>query len=242
MFHIFSGMGNSAAVAARLELRLPVNFADDVWVFPVYSWGVPPVVVKHLEGLDLTGKRLHMVCTCGDDTGMLDRQWRELVESRGGQVGSIYSVQMPNTYVCFPFMDVDAPDVTAQKLQAATERVDYIAQRLTEGIIETDIKRGAFPRLKSAIYPGFCKYMMDGSKFAHTSSCTGCGKCISLCPKGNISRGEDGLPQWGTDCAFCLRCYHVCPAHAVRHGSQTRRKGQYLHPDFQWLTKKFKNI
>ncbi len=236
-------MGNSAAVANRLELKLPPNFPEEIWVFPVYSWGIPPVVVRHIETLDLSGKTCHMVCTCGDDTGNIDCQWRRLVESRGGAVGSIYSVQMPNTYVCLPFMDTDSPHLAQLKLMKAAERVDHIAERLKTGVRETDIRRGGLAGLKSdVIYPLFFRRLMKASKFHHTSSCSACGKCINQCPNHNITRGEDGLPQWNSDCAFCLRCYHSCPAHAVAYGHMTRNKGQYLHPDFQWLIKKFENF
>lgn len=240
MIHCFSGMGNSAAVANRLELRLPRDFAEDIWVMPVYSWGVPPVMVRHLELLDLSGRVCHLVCTCGDDTGNIDRQWRALITSRGGVCGSIYSVRMPNTYVCFPFMDVDSGEVAEAKLKAAAERVDKIAARLAEGVRETDIRRGVLPGLKSGlIYPSFSKYAMKAERFRHTDACTGCGHCIKQCPLQNISRGDDGLPKWDNNCAHCLRCYHACPAHAVAYGRFTRRKGQYLHPDFSWLTRKF---
>lgn len=243
MIHCFSGMGNSAAVANRLELKLPPNYPAEIWVFPVYSWGIPPVVVRHIEQLDLSGMVCHMVCTCGDDTGNIDLQWRQLVESRGGQAGSIFSVQMPNTYVCLPFMNVDSPALTERKLRAAAERVDHIAEVIKSGEIVTDIRRGAFPGFKSGvIYPGFFRHGMKARKFHHTSSCQACGRCIQLCPNKNISTGPDGLPQWGDNCAFCLRCYHVCTAHAVAYGSQTLKKGQYLHPDFQWLIKKFENF
>lgn len=236
-------MGNSAAVATRLELKLPRDFGDEVWVMPVYSWGMPPVVVRHIETLDLSEKVCHLICTCGDDTGNIDRQWRRLIESRGGEVGAIFSVRMPNTYVCLPFMDVDSPEVAEKKLRESAARVDHIATRIASGSRETDIRRGALPGLKSGvIYPWFFRHGMKASKFHHTESCRACGLCIRECPRQNISKGADGRPVWGSDCAFCLRCYHLCKAHAVAYGKETRNKGQYLHPDFQWLIKKFKNL
>ena len=243
MIHCFSGMGNSAAVAARLELKLPRNFDEDIWVMPVYSWGVPPVVVRHIETLDLSGKICHLICTCGDDTGNIDRQWRQLIESRGGTTGAIFSVRMPNTYVCLPFMDVDSREVAERKLREAQTRVDMIAARIASGSRETDINRGGMPSLKSnVIYPWFFKKLMRASKFHHTSACSACGKCAKQCPQHNIDMGNDGRPTWGDNCAYCLRCYHGCNVHAVAYGNQTRNKGQYLHPDFQWLIKKFKKL
>lgn len=239
----FSGMGNSAAVAARLELLLPTDFPDEVYVFPVYSWGLPPVMVRHLESASLAGRRVHMVCTCGDDVGLIDRQWTDLITARGAIVGSMYSVQMPNTYVCLPFMDIDPESLAARKLTKAAERVDHIASRLKEGVTETDLCRGVLPRFKSrVVYPWFFRRLMKSSKFHATPDCKGCGRCAAACPMDNITPGEDGKPTWGDDCTYCLRCYHTCPGHAVAYGKQTRRKGQYLNPDYQWVVKKFKNI
>ncbi len=242
--HCFSGMGNSAAVAARLESKLPANFADDVYVFPTYSWGLPPIIVEHLSRANLRGRRVHLVVTCGDDTGQLDRQWRRLLAQSGAEAGSIYSVQMPNTYVCLPFMNVDPKELAAEKLSRAAARVDYIAGRLAAGIVETDIVRGAMARFKtSVIYPlFFAGQATRGKKFHPADSCTGCSTCSRECPKSNITMGSDRRPHWANDCTYCLRCYHVCPTHSVAYGRFTRNKGQYLHPDFQKLIKNFKNL
>lgn len=242
--HCFSGMGNSAAVAERLESRLPEGFPDDIYVFPTYSWGLPPIIVEHLRHADIVGKRIHLVVTCGDDVGNLDRQWRKLLNERGAEAGSIYSVQMPNTYVCLPFMDVDPPALAARKLEQAAGRVDLIARRLGDGIIETDIVRGAIPGFKtSVIYPlFFAGQATRGSKFRATENCIGCGTCSSDCPKANITMDSNRSPQWGNDCTYCLRCYHVCPVHAVAYGRNTKNKGQYLHPEFQKLIKNFKKL
>lgn len=242
--HCFSGMGNSAAVAARLESKLPAGFDEDIYVFPTYSWGLPPIIVEHLKRADIAARRIHLVVTCGDDVGNLDRQWIRLLNEHGAEPGSIYSVQMPNTYVCLPFMDVDSQELATQKLSRAAERVDRIAARLSAGIIETDIVRGAMPGFKtSVIYPAFfAGQATRGHKFHSTDRCTGCGTCSRQCPKSNITMTADGHPKWGNDCTYCLRCYHVCPVHAVAYGRHTKNKGQYLHPEFQKLIKNFKKL
>lgn len=240
----FSGMGNSAAVASRLQQKLPADFADEIYVCPVYSWGLPPVIVRHLKNADLAGRRVHLVVTCGDDVGNLDRQWLRLLHDRGAIPGSIYSVQMPNTYVNLPFMDVDPAPLAAEKLTRAADRVDMIADRLARGIIETDITRGALPRLKtSVIYPLFFADLPSiARKFHSTPACTGCGTCARQCPNQNITLDTDRRPCWGNDCTYCLRCYHVCLSHAVAYGRCTAKKGQYLHPDYQSIIKNFKNL
>ena len=86
MIACFSGCGNSRPVGERLALLLsdsvtaitpsadwrkaPGDKTRMIWVFPIYSWGVPPVVVSHIaEATFPDGMEHYMVCTCGDDTG-----------------------------------------------------------------------------------------------------------------------------------------------------------------------------
>lgn len=231
---VFSGMGNSASVAAGLSQLLTDDASNDLlWVFPVYAWGIPPVVVRHIESQDLDNRRCHMVCTYGDEAGMIERQWKQLIERRGGICGGIYGVQMPNTYVCLPTFNVDSTELAEKKLNAAKSRIVRIAENLKSGNPTTDIYRGPLPSFKSRfIYPLFFKRLMKAAKFHHTLACTACGQCIRLCPKSNITASAtDRTPCWGNDCTFCLRCYHVCPNHAVAYGTATARKGQYLNPE-----------
>lgn len=237
--YCFSGLGNSAAVAGELRRLLPEDFADPVWVFPVYAWGVPPIVLEALEGVDFGGKLVHMVCTCGSETGHIDRQWRRLVTEHGGHVGGIYSVVMPRSYVFMPFMKTDPAKLVAKKLRDALPRIETIAACIAARQQTVDLTLGPFPGfLSRVVYPWFFKTLMKPRLYrVNPDACNGCGLCARSCPKGNISRDAQGRPVWGEDCTWCLRCYHRCPAHAVAYWRFTRSKGQYLHPDYQSIIK-----
>lgn len=231
--HLFSGLGNSAAVAAQLTELLPDDFNDSVWVFPVYAWGVPPIVVEEIRKTDFSGKMVHMVCTCGSETGHIDRQWQLLVADQGGIVGGIYSVVMPRSYVFMPFMNTDSPELVAKKLADAKPRIAEIAANIAAHKQIIDLHLGPFPGfLSKVVYPWFFKSLMK-TKLYHThNQCTGCGLCARNCPCGNISM-VNGKPQWSDNCAWCLRCYHICPNHAVAYWRFSDKKAQYLHPDFK---------
>ena len=144
MIACFSGCGNSRLVADRLAESLndcvtAIRHDTDwsaaggdtthmVWVFPVYSWGIPPVVASHIASAVLPETLDHyMVCTCGDDTGLTDRQWRRMIRRRGWKAVGTWSVIMPNTYVTLPGFDVDSPAVASRKLEAAAARNPDIA-------------------------------------------------------------------------------------------------------------------
>ena len=240
--HCFSGLGNSAAVAALLQKFLPPDFEDSVWVFPVYAWGVPPIVIEEIKETDFDGKTVHMVCTCGSETGHIDRQWSRLVTEHGGIVGGIYSVVMPRSYVFMPFMNTDSEKIVRQKLLNTETRVKEIADNIINRRHIVDLHLGPFPGfLSRVVYPWFFKTLMKTKNYHTSAKCKGCGICARSCPYGNITMTDNGRPQWGDKCTWCLRCYHACPSHCVNYWRFSRRKGQYHHPDFTLPPKEKQN-
>ena len=244
MILVFSGTGNSMFVAKRLSLALgdeivelakvgdrALTLSDGrvIWVFPVYSWGLPPVVARWISKVRIDGSPVHYaVMTCGDDTGLTDSVWRKALARRGWTGGSAYSVQMPNTYVLMKGFDVDPFEVAERKILAAKPRIEYIAGRIRDNVpLENDLVRGSFAWIKTRIiYPWFKRYAMSPEPFFATDECVGCKLCATTCPLGNITMCGK-RPAWGKDCALCLRCYHICPHHAVAYSTATRGKGQY---------------
>lgn len=253
MIYYFSGTGNSRAVAQELSNRLnmqafdisEIAFAPDfreeqivVWVFPIYSWGLPPVVADFISSLDAATDALHyMVCTCGDDIGYANRQWARLISGKGFNVGAAYSVQMPNTYTLLPGFDVDSSEVVQKKLAEMPVRVKKIADLILRQSRESDVVEGGVPSLKSGlVYPLFRKWGCNTNPFKVSNDCIGCGLCATHCPNENMMM-ENGRPKWGNNCTMCLRCYHICPHHAVCYGWVTSGKGQYRSLIFQGLYK-----
>lgn len=247
MILVFSGTGNSLFAAQHLAELLgdsaptvfpdrPTDVADVervVWAFPVYSWGVPPVVVdwmRHvMQGCPaLSGAEHYAVMTCGDDTGLTARQWQRLIGECGGQARAAFSVQMPNTYVLMKGFDVDAPEVAEAKIAAAPARLADIAGRIRAHATTDDCVRGSFAWVKSAIiYPWFVRHAMSPRPFHASDACVGCGLCARSCPMANITMTEQHRPAWADRCAMCLRCYHICPHRAVQYGRATAGKSRY---------------
>lgn len=201
-----------------------------IWAFPTYSWGIPPVVVNYMVNVSadesVKNARHYMLTTCGDDIGYADRQWRKLMGAKGWNAAGAFAVQMPNTYVCMKGFDVDSPELENEKLSEAPKAIEKIAKAIRDGG-EDILIRKSFSWIKThLIYPGFCKHAMSPKPFHFTDACISCGKCAASCPMENIGM-KDGHPEWHDRCAMCLRCYHICPVHAVEYGKATKGKGQY---------------
>lgn len=253
MVYYFSGTGNSAFVATTLAnfLSLKTLFIPDfdiseieipenrlLFVFPVYSWGVPPLVSKFISEMpqsfweSVNDRNLSVDCvmTCGDEVALAPEMITHDFKKVGVNVNSIWSVIMPNNYVLLPGFDVDSKMVEQSKLKNCKGRILEITQALSRGEKRVDVVRGSIPWLKTKlVFPLFKKWGIFPQKWHYTSSCIGCGKCSKICPLVNITMKKQH-PVWGIRCCSCLGCYHVCPVHAVEYGKETIKKGQYIFP------------
>lgn len=263
MIVVFSGTGNSFHVAdllaRELDDKVTVRLRGDVlldnapvlkpstdviWVFPTYSWGIPPVVEKFIGRCSVESPRSvchHLVVTCGDDIGNLVKSWERILRTKGWNAGGVWSVQMPNTYTLMKGFDVDPHYLELEKLRKCPARVAEIVRVLKEGSFGADVVKGSWPWIKtSVINPWFVRFDMSPKPFHALNNCISCGLCEEQCPTLNIRMmPENDLsarPEWGDNCALCLGCYHHCPVNAIQYGKATRGKGQYK------ITKALKEI
>jgi ferredoxin len=176
--------------------------------------------------------------TCGDNMGeamtILNKDLAKntelnIADGQPLQAETLFSVIMPESYVCLPFMKTDTEEKEAMKIELAELQLPHIIQMIEErrrGIEELD--KGATPRLYSYVIGGyFNKRMITDRKFTVDEDvCIKCGKCAKVCPVDNI---KGTPPAWihNGRCTCCLACYHHCPVHAINYGSITRRRGQY---------------
>lgn len=250
MIICFSGTGNSLAVAMEVKkhlvghslLRLdhinaammparPIDDNEIIWVFPTYSWGMPPVIKQAIEVFKGNPDAVHhMITTCGDDVGNCASQWRKTIKRYGYKPFGAFSVQMPNTYVNMKGFDVDSTEIEKKKIDSMPGRVKQICDIIKSGKPHkiNDVVKGSWPWVKTAlIYPWFMRYEMNPANFkVDKSRCTSCGLCSERCPLDNIIL-SDTYPRWDNNCTMCLRCYHHCPTKAIGYLDKTKEKGQY---------------
>lgn len=249
MILYFTGTGNSGFVAKELGEKLnekvikitdiapsDVEFEGESlgFVFPVYSWGVPPLMLSYIKSLSerffqaVVNRPIWMVCVCGDETALAPEMLKKALAERGLSLAGGWSVIMPNNYVILPGFNVDCKEVEKEKLTKAPAQITKIAEKILKGEWEESYVRGSMPRLKTGlVYPLFKRWGIFPSKWYATDDCISCGKCAKVCPMDNVEM-KGGKPKWGMNCVSCLGCYHICPKHAVQYGSATKNKGQYF--------------
>lgn len=257
MIFWFSGTGNSFAVARALaeglnEPLMPLARATEMnkaavlaqlgkgerigFVYPVYAWGPPQMVLSFIRELQLPARAqknkpyLFAVSTCGDEEGHATSMLQKALAVAGLTLDSAFTLRMPNNYVIL--YDVDPQEVAAQKLREARMKIGEMLPVLAARKKEIfSLIPGRAAALKTMIVnPLFNRYAMDATRFSVSSDCTKCGLCEDLCPTHNIVR-NDGIPVWGNRCTQCLACLHQCPVHAIQYGRGTIKKGRYTHPE-----------
>lgn len=255
MIICFSGTGNTAYASDCLHkilgdeimvlspgllhnpslIKTSISDRRMIWMLPVHSWAPPKLILKIIKENNFKfhpDTVHHLVITCGDDIGYADKVWASAIRKRGWKVGSIFSVQMPNSYVFLPGFDVDPQQLADEKLKRVPDKANEIAAAIEGEKPITNVVRGAFPFTKTyLIQPIFTLTLLSTKYFRVNERCKGCGKCVQNCPLITI-RLVDSKPVWDKKCTMCLRCYHICPHHAIEYYKFTKDKGQYISPTF----------
>jgi len=200
------------------------------FVFPVYAWGPPKMVLDFISRLKTFGRKPYVfsLCTCGDEEGHTTVVVRKALARRGLELDSAFSVQMPNNYIIG--YDIDSPAVEDAKLKNADRQLADILKILANrqsGIFS--LRQGALPGFKTTIInPLFNRFAIKTSQFYATDACTRCGLCERICPSASIKVGDK--PVWEKACTQCLGCLNRCPVGAIQYGRGTVAKGRYVHP------------
>ena len=204
------------------------------FVYPIYAWGPPKIVLDFISKLTLTGGSPYVfaVSTCGDEEGMATEVLRTALLAKNLKLDSAFTLRMPNNYI--PGFDVDPKDLEEMKLADADRtmlRIHSVIEHRHQGVF--DLLPGSMPKLKTKLVnPLFNRFAMGTKKFYATDACTSCGLCEEICPVKAIT--VDGKPKWvKKQCTQCLACINRCPVAAIQYGAKTEMRGRYVHPDLK---------
>ncbi len=252
MIFYYSGTGNTRwaaeTIAERTQERL-LFIADETkgdchytlksgervgFCFPTHGWQPPRIVRKFVSRLHIENAQGHYffaLTTCGDSIGLtMDMLNAELAAASLPQAEALFSLVMPESYVCLPFMYTDKPEREREKIETSRRQLEHYCDLITDRRKGEYTVKGAAPWLMSHVIGAyFNRHMVTDKKFTVDADvCIHCGKCQEVCATGNLV--FDGqLPRWQHDgsCTCCLACYHHCPRHAINYGRITRKRGQY---------------
>ncbi len=254
MIFYFSGTGNTRWAAEQLArfiqedlLFIPDEQKSDChytlksderigFCFPTHGWQPPRIVrefIRHLHIEDPASHYCYALTTCGDSIGKTMEIFNKELQAAGlPALCSVFSLIMPESYVCLPFMYTDTPEREAEKIAFAKEQLTTFCQLIADRKRgEEHTVCGPLPWMMSHIVGNyFNKRMVSDRKFTVDAGlCIHCKKCEQACPTEDLVI-KDGLPSWKSDgtCTCCLACYHHCPQHAINYGSITRKRGQYF--------------
>ena len=248
MIFYFSGCGNSRhlaeAIATQLndtlvfipeavrEGRYDYTLAEGErlgFVFPVYAWAPPRLVLDFIKKLKLAAKPeyVYFACTCGDECGQTEKIFRQALVEKGWELSACFNTKMPETYIGMPGFKLDTEENAKKKIAEAEVVTNRNIPRLLNKECFSEIYQGRAAWLKSrVINKSFNKFATDDRKYLSNDKCIGCGKCVNVCPLQNITL-DDSRPKWNGHCTMCMACYHHCPVNAIQYGKGTEGKGQY---------------
>lgn len=248
MIFYFTGTGNTRWVAEQIAeaINEELLYIPDLirerryefspapgerigFCFPTHGWQPPRIVREYVRKLILKPDHYcWALTTCGDNMGEAMAIFNRELSTIGLHASSVFTLVMPESNVCFPFLHLDTKEKEQQKIAAAKEQIPHIIEILQErreGVQE--LVKGAIPKTYSYVIGQYYnKHLINDDKlWVDADACVKCGLCSRICPVDDI-QGVPPVWKHNGNCTNCLACYHHCPKHAIHWGKMKR--GQYV--------------
>lgn len=244
--YYFTGTGNSLKIAKDLRGELKdtklvricknnMQIKSDTesdkigFVFPVYYRGLPYMVRKFVENLEINKNTYFFaVANYGSYAALSFEQLNNILMDKSAKLSAVFGIPMPGNmwFMYYPHPKQDVID----RINAEKERAINIAKKISNrDIIQMeDIKN---KDSEEKIYNNFQPNDIDQDFWAN-EKCNGCGVCSKVCPANNI-RIIDKKPVWRHQCEECLACIHWCPKQSIEYKNDSLNKERYNHPDIK---------
>lgn len=244
MILYFSGTGNSRYTAEKIASLLGdelYSIGDAlrkkklgaftvrerlVIVTPTYAWRIPRIVSDWIAQSSFCGVRdTYFVMTCGDSVHNAQSHNRKLSKKKGFVYKGTAKIIMPENYIAL--FNTPAIERSGEIVSRADGYIEKAARIIKEkGEFKDKTVTPVDILMSGPVNFLFYSLKVKASPFSVTEKCTGCGRCASLCPPGNIVM-KDGRPVWGDRCTHCMACISYCPVEALEYGTSSIGKVRY---------------
>ena len=250
ILYYFTGTGNSLRAARTLQKNLddcelkPIagvllsgksvtakKDANIGFVFPMYCAGVPNIVVRFFNQINLKDAGyVFSVITCGSSVqGSPTKPIAALCEKAGHALNGSWFVQMPSNYI--PKCDCPSADKQKEIFDAAENKLASIAESIAYRENKSDKHTLTGKLMYLAAYKPFMKKIPSFDKnFTRNSHCNSCMTCVKICPVNNITADEGKNLQWLHHCEACLACLQFCPQEAISYEGKSESRRHYHNP------------
>ncbi len=220
-------------IAAELRGKCGYNLKENEEVYlvsPVYFYGMPLNVKEFIDRVTFNRKPVfNVMINFGTFPGDAIRGFIKEIESKGFETGGRYEIRMPENYVLL--FEPPTEDDAQKILDEADVKMEKICNEIKNGKKEDILSRHSiFKSVFGHIGRPLHIYGRKTKGFHVNGSCTGCGKCVNLCPPGIIEMSE-GVPVWTEKrCLRCCSCINRCPSKAIEFGHLTKGRRRYHNP------------
>ena len=226
--NIAHGMGGADIIMMRAKPEITdVREAKRVgFVFPCYGGGAPEDVLKYAPMIQISDSAYVFAVSssaCYTGTGLYKlskihplHYWRAVTH----HCSCIWL--FPHTMM-LPMLS----------LEDAQKRSERLAEEIARDVMASVMSKRRPPRNVLNVAENSAWSLVSGAKargFSVSDACIGCGQCVKLCPRGNITL-EDGKAKIGANCAQCLGCLQYCPKSAISIGKITDKREHYHNPN-----------
>ena len=245
MIFYFSATGNSKYLAQKLqditgdemydiaaELRGNCGYtlADDEIVYivsPVYFFGMPLNVKEFIDRMSFNRRPdVDIMINFGTLPGDAIHAFEKELNAKGFNVRNRYGTRMPENYIILFRPPKD--DRMVHLLDDADRMMEEVSGTIRSGCVkDVGIKKNILMNIFGHIARPIYVYGRRTRGFHINTACSGCGKCVDLCPEGIIEM-QDDAPVWTEKkCLRCCSCINRCPHKAIEFGFLTKGRRRY---------------
>lgn len=232
----FTGTGNCLYIARQLAdentevLSIPQMMkqkrfefeADEIGiVYPIYGHMPPYMVRDFIKKAKLKADYKFAVLTYGARHCNAVEIWDGITRKAGCTFDYIATLMMVDNWL--PNFDMNEQVKMDKHIPENLAKItaDISAQKhWHEPVTEEERQQHAGFMALTKLDPEVGFLMKSEKYFTVTDACIGCGACTYVCPRGNYSRGNNGIQIEG-DCEFCFACIQNCPQKAIQFAKIT---------------------